>query len=209
MADVTLKTYRLADGKFGEKSVSADIFGREPHVHLMHLALLRQLANGRAGTAATKTRSEVSGGGKKPWKQKGTGRARAGSIRSPLWRGGGVTFGPQPRSYEFDMTKKARRIAFASALSAKAADSIVFEGDQYPSKTKEAKDLLSKAGLEGKVLIVAADHDGALRLSSRNLANVALAEPENVGIHQLLNADKVVYTQDALAAIERRFTQDA
>ena len=141
----------------GQIALDEKVFGVEPNLHVMHLALRRQLNNGRAGSANTKTRAEVSGGGKKPWKQKGTGRARAGSLRSPLFAGGGVIFGPKPRDYGFSMPQKARRLALKSALSARIDNTVLVKdfSEINEPKTKLMAETLKALKVEGKILIIA------------------------------------------------------
>lgn len=206
---VTLKKYIISENKLEDINVSDDLFGREPNLHVMHLAVVRQLANARIGTASTLTRAEVRGGGKKPWKQKGTGRARAGSIRSPLWRGGGVIFGPKPRSYEKDMPKKLRKLALASALSSEKDKITIISGDLLlPPKTKEFVNLLKKLDLEKvkKVLLVLNDNIN-VRLATRNLPNVKVVYPEHVGVYDLVNAEKVLISEDSLPKLELRLKE--
>lgn len=193
----------------GQIDLNDDVFGIEPNIHVMHLALRRQLNNSRAGTACTKTKGEVRGGGKKPWKQKGTGRARAGSIRSPLFVGGGVIFGPKPRDYSFSMPQKARKLALRSALSARSAEIILvqdFSTIKAP-KTKEFSKILKALEVEGKILVVA-DYKQAenqhLQLSSRNLPNVKLILPSNINVKDLLEADKILMTESSVKEITER-----
>ena len=160
--------------KLGEITLNENVFGVEPNLHVMHLALRRQLNNARQGSACAKTRAEVSGGGKKPWKQKGTGRARAGSLRSPLFAGGGVIFGPKPRSYAFNMPQKARQLALKSALSARSEQMIVVKDFSTitEAKTKLMVSALKSLNVNGKVLVVAntkADENKNLELSARNI----------------------------------------
>jgi large subunit ribosomal protein L4 len=178
-----------------------------PNTHLMHLHVVRQLRNKRAGTASTLNRDEVAGGGKKPWKQKGTGRARAGSIRSPLWKGGGVIFGPKPRKFSMTLNVKARRVALRSALLAQLPQTVAVEsfGLDKPS-TKALSNVLTK-GLKatGKVLLIVKDHDNNVSLSARNLKNVNLILANNLSVKALLNADHVVATEDALRQIQEVF----
>jgi large subunit ribosomal protein L4 len=201
------------DGKeAGQLEVAPEVFGIEPNVHVLHQAVRRELANGRAGTACAKTRGEVRGGGKKPWKQKGTGRARAGSIRSPLWVGGGVIFGPKPRSYAFDLPRKVRLLAIRSSLSAAQSKFRVLEDFSFLSgpKTKEMTQFLNKLGLEKqhKVLILAdykVDANQNLRLASRNLPGVKLRLPHNLSVKDLLEADAVLASADAVQEINERY----
>lgn len=186
----------------------AKIFEAPINVDLMHQAYVRQMANARLGTHKTKTRSEVAGGGRKPWKQKGTGRARAGSIRSPLWKGGGVIFGPKPRSYAKDMPRKMRRLALRSALTVKAEDIIpVTEWKFEKPSTKTLNSLLSKMGATGKVLMIIHEHDEWLERSSNNLPNVNLILARNLNVKDLLNCDKIVATTAALDQMEEVFAQ--
>ena len=163
------------DGKqVGQISLDEKVFGVEPNIHVMHMAVRRQLNNGRQGTACAKTRAEVSGGGKKPWKQKGTGRARAGSTRSPLFEGGGVIFGPKPRDYGFQMPQKARRLALRSALSARVENTVLVKDFSQITepKTKLMTQALKALNVAGKVLVVAdtkAAENAHLELAARNL----------------------------------------
>ncbi len=195
--------------KLGEITLDKDVFGVEPNIHVMHLALRRQLNNARSGNACTKTRAEVSGGGRKPWKQKGTGRARAGSLRSPLFAGGGVIFGPKPRSYAFNMPQKARKLALKSALSAKESQLVVVKDFSTISepKTKLMVSALKSLNVSGKVLIVAnfvADENKNLELSARNIPSVKLLLPNNLNVKDLLEADFVIMTESAVNEITQR-----
>ena len=181
------------------------------NIHVMHLALKRQLNNARQGSANAKTRAEVSGGGRKPWKQKGTGRARAGSLRSPLFAGGGVIFGPKPRSYETSIPKKARQLALRSALSARFENLIVVDDFSAlkEAKTKEMVKILSDIKAQGKILIIAdfkSDKNVNLELSARNLPNVKLLLPTNLSVKDLIEADCVVIEQDAIKVITERLS---
>lgn len=195
--------------KLGEITLNKDVFGVEPNLHLMHLALRRQLNNARQGSACAKTRAEVSGGGKKPWKQKGTGRARAGSLRSPLFAGGGVIFGPKPRSYAFNMPQKARQLALKSALSARSEQMVVVKDFSTISepKTKLMVSALKSLNVSGKTLIVAdfkSDENKNLELSARNIPSVKVILPSNVNVKDLLEADFVVITESAVNDITER-----
>lgn len=195
--------------KLGEITLNERVFGVEPNLHVMHLALRRQLNNARQGSASCKTRAEVSGGGKKPWKQKGTGRARAGSLRSPLFAGGGVIFGPKPRSYAFNMPQKARQLALKSALSARSEQMVVvkdFSTIAEP-KTKLMVSALKSLNVSGKILIVAdikADENKNLELSARNIPSVKIILPSNLNVKDLLEADSVVITESAVNVITER-----
>jgi len=195
--------------KLGEITLDKEVFGVEPNIHVMHLALRRQLNNARSGNACTKTRAEVSGGGRKPWKQKGTGRARAGSLRSPLFAGGGVIFGPKPRSYAFNMPQKARKLALKSALSARESQIVVVKDFSTISepKTKLMVSALKSLNVSGKVLIVAnfvADENKNLELSARNIPSVKLLLPNNLNVKDLLEADFVIMTESAVNEITER-----
>ena len=190
----------------GQIALDEKVFGVEPNLHVMHLALRRQLNNGRAGSACTKTRAEVSGGGKKPWKQKGTGRARAGSLRSPLFAGGGVIFGPKPRDYSFSMPSKARRLALKSALSARIENTVLVKdfSEINEPKTKLMVETLKALKVEGKVLIIAdvkAAENAYLELSARNLPNVKIILPSHLNVKDLLEADNVRMTEAAINEI--------
>ena len=195
--------------KLGEITLNENVFGVEPNFHVMHLALRRQLNNARQGSACAKTRAEVSGGGKKPWKQKGTGRARAGSLRSPLFAGGGVIFGPKPRSYAFNMPQKARQLAIKSALSARSEQMVVvkdFSAITEP-KTKLMVSALKSLNVTGKILIVAdvkAEENKNLELSARNIPSVKIILPSNLNVKDLLEADSVVITESAVNDITER-----
>ena len=195
--------------KLGEITLNEQVFGVEPNLHVMHLALRRHLNNARQGSASCKTRAEVSGGGKKPWKQKGTGRARAGSLRSPLFAGGGVIFGPKPRSYAFNMPQKARQLALKSALSARNEQMVVvkdFSTITEP-KTKLMVSALKSLNVSGKVLIVAdvkAEENKNLELSARNIPSVKIILPSNLNVKDLLEADSVVITESAVNEVTER-----
>ena len=197
--------------KLGEITLNKDVFGVEPNLHLMHLALRRQLNNARQGLACAKTRAEVSGGGKKPWKQKGTGRARAGSLRSPLFAGGGVIFGPKPRSYAFNMPQKARQLALKSALSARSEQMVVVKDFSTISepKTKLMVSALKSLNVSGKTLIVAdfkSDENKNLELSARNIPSVKVILPSNLNVKDLLEADFVVITESAVNDITEKLS---
>jgi len=195
--------------QLGQIDLDEKVFGIEPNIHVMHLALRRQLNNARAGTASTKTRAEVRGGGKKPWRQKGTGRARAGSLRSPLFSGGGVIFGPKPREYTISMPVKARRLALRSALSAKLNDMKIIKDFSEISqpKTKELVKILGSLNITGKVLIIAdlnsADNN-FLELTARNIPYVKLILPSNINVKDILEADSILITEAAINEITER-----
>lgn len=201
------------DGKqVGQISLDDKVFGVEPNIHVMHMAVRRQLNNGRQGTACAKTRAEVSGGGRKPWKQKGTGRARAGSTRSPLFEGGGVIFGPKPRDYSFQMPQKARRLALRSELSARVENTVLVKDFSQITepKTKLMTQALKSLNAEGKVLIVAdtkAAENAHLELASRNIPSVKVILPVNLNVKDLLEADSVVLTEAAVNEITERLSK--
>lgn len=195
----------------GTLSVDDAVFGLTPNEHVMYLALRRELVNARHSIAQAKTRAEVRGGGKKPWKQKGTGKARAGSIRSPLWVGGGVIFGPRTRSFSLNIPKKVRALAIRSSLSAARDKFRVVESFAFLSapKTKEMASFLKKLELtHQKILILAndkAEENKHLRLAARNIPGLKLRLPENLSVHDLLNVDAVIATQAAVEAIDARY----
>jgi large subunit ribosomal protein L4 len=191
----------------GETTLELRVAKEENASHIVHRALTRQMNNARQGNASTKTRSEVRGGGRKPWRQKGTGRARAGSIRSPLWRGGGVIFGPKPRDFEVKMNKKERRLALRTAFQSRTEDIIVVEefAEQFPRpKSKELLSAIARWGIEPdtKVLLILPEPQQNVYLSGRNieLVNVILASSLNV--YDVLAADKIIVTSTALAKIQ-------
>lgn len=190
--------------KIKDKKLNKDIFGIEPNKSVLHDAVVLARASLRQGTHDTKTRSEVSGGGRKPWRQKGTGRARQGSIRAVQWRGGGIAFGPTPRDYSKKMNRKERRLALKSALAIKAEDMIVLEELKMATpKTKDMIKLLDGLKLSDvKTLIVVKELDDNIILSSRNLKKVALLESSEINVLDLIAADKIVVTLEALNAIE-------
>ena len=181
------------------------IFGVEANENAEYEAIIRQRASLRQGTHAVKNRSAVSGGGKKPWRQKGTGRARQGSIRSPQFRGGGIVFGPSPRSYNYRLPRKVRQLAIKSALSQKVADDkfVVVDSINFDApKTKEFAGVLDNLKVNEKVLIVVTDDDKNAELSARNLANVNVVTPSGVNILNVVDAQKIVITKSALSQVE-------
>ena len=189
----------------GDITLNDDIFGIEPHQQAMFDAVLLQRASLRQGTHKTKTRTEVRGGGRKPWKQKGTGRARQGSIRSPQWRGGGVVFGPTPRSYSLKMNKKVRRLALKSALSFKVIENEMIVLDELTleaPKTKEMVGILNKLEADKKVLLVVSASNTNAQLAARNIPSVKIVPANGVNVVDLLDARKVIFTQDAVNHIE-------
>jgi large subunit ribosomal protein L4 len=181
-----------------------DVFGIEPNVAVMHQALLRQMANARLGTHSTKTRGEVRGGGRKPWRQKGTGRARQGSRVAPQWRGGGIVFGPSPRSYVQKMNRKMRRLALRSALSAKVADEqvvVVDSLDILEPRTKAVAQVLDRLNVDSSVLVLLPEVCPNFELSARNLAHVKTARANCLSVRDLLGYDYIMITRGAVDMI--------
>ncbi len=200
-----IKVVNKAGEQVSEIALSDAIFAIEPNTSVMHIAVVNYLANQRQGTQSTLTRSEVSGGGKKPWRQKGTGRARQGSTRAPQWYHGGVALGPKPRSYRFTINKKVRRLAMKSALSAKlAADELIvldsFELEAI--KTKEVAKTLSAIEAGKKALIVLPEKDDVIYKSARNIAGVKVSLVSTLNVYDMLNCSKIVLLKDAVAKIE-------
>jgi large subunit ribosomal protein L4 len=201
-----------AGKKVGEVSLAENVFAIEPNEHVVHQALVRQLANARSGSANTKTRAEVSGGGRKPWRQKGTGRARAGSIRSPLWEGGGVTFGPKPRDYSISMPKKARELALKSVLSDKKANLVVVKDltELKAAKTKEFATILKNLELSGKKVLVVLDYscDGSCKveLAARNIQDLRVIQVSNLNVKDVLWAEAILTNESTLETINKRFS---
>lgn len=195
----------------GEATLDLKVAKEENASHIVHRALVRQMNNARQGTASTKTRAEVRGGGRKPWRQKGTGRARAGSIRSPLWRGGGVIFGPKPRDYSTKMNKKERRLALTTALSSRAEDMVVVEdfAEQITQpKTKEIVSAFERWGIgkDERVLLILPEKVEVVYRSARNLANCKLILAHQLNVYDLLHVDKIVTTASAIAKIQEVFS---
>jgi large subunit ribosomal protein L4 len=191
--------------KVGEVELAEELFGLEPNEFAVHQVVRMQRAQARAGTASTKTRGQVRGGGAKPWRQKGTGRARAGSSRSPLWAGGGTVFGPSPRDYGFRVPKKVRRLAFRSALSsaAKAERVIVVEDFalEIPS-TKTGKEILEKLELDGRIMVVVSEDDENVEKSFRNLAHAETFLPAELNTYDILRFDRLLFLKGALDALQ-------
>jgi large subunit ribosomal protein L4 len=209
---VQLPVYDAAGNESGQVEVAESVFGIEPNISVMHQALVRQLANARLGTHDTKTRGEVRGGGRKPWRQKGTGRARQGSIRAPQWKGGGVVFGPHPRKYTQDMPKKMRRLAIRSALSAKTRDQqvVVVDGltDLEPRARlmREALAKLPNAAARSTLILVAAGHD-SVRRGAGNLENVKVLPAAYVNMRDVFNHERLVITREAVDVIQQLWAQ--
>ena len=189
----------------GTLELADSVFGIEPNAAVMHMMVVNYLAAQRQGTQSALTRSEVSGGGRKPWRQKGTGRARQGSTRAPQWTHGGIVFAPKPRSYRFTVNKKVRRLAMKSAFSAKAQESSIIvvdsiKMDEY--KTKKMAAMLSAIGVEKKALVVLPEVDSKVIKSANNLPGVKTAQVNELNVYDILNADKLVIAKDAVAKIE-------
>jgi len=194
-----------AGQEVGELELAESVFGLEPHIHVLHSAVVMQEASERAGTHKTKGRSEVRGGGRKPWKQKGTGRARQGSIRAPQWKGGGVVFGPTPRSYAFKLPKKVRRLAIKSALSSKVIDQDLIVLDELAvtaPKTKEFVAILKNLNVERKALVVAGEYDDHVALSLRNIPGIKLVAADGINVRDVMVHDKLIMTKDAVSKVE-------
>lgn len=197
--------YNQTGAQVGEIELADAVFGIEPNQHVLHDAVVMQQASMRQGTHDTKGRSEVRGGGRKPWKQKGTGRARQGSIRSPQWVGGGIVFGPTPRSYAFKLPKKVRRLAIKSALSSKVQNNeiVVVEGLQLDApKTKDMVQVLKGLNATTKALVVTGEYTDNVALSARNIPGVKFVTAEGINVLDVLKHDKLVITKDAVAKVE-------
>lgn len=195
----------------GSTELDESVWGIEPHLSVVHQALLRQLANARLGTHKTKTRSEVSGGGRKPWRQKGTGRARQGSTRSPQWVGGGVVFGPQPRKYTQAMPRKMRRLAIRSVLSAKLRDerlSVVQGLNELDGKTKSMKTALATLPESRSMLVVVESVDSVTARGAANLPNTKTVIAEMLNVRDMLKFDRLVVTEEAIKQIEELWALD-
>jgi len=195
----------------GQKSFELRVAKEETASHIVHRALVRQMTNSRQGTASTKTRSEVKGGGRKPWRQKGTGRARSGSSRSPLWRGGGVIFGPKPRDYNLKMNRKERRLALRTAFASRLDDLIVVEefSEQFPRpKTKDLVNAIANwgAAADSKTLLILSERSENIYLSARNVEKIKLLIADQLNVYDLLHADKVVVTVSALEKIQEVYS---
>lgn len=202
----TITVYNQEKQEVGTCELSPDVFGVEVRPEILNLVVRAQQAAKRAGTHMAKTRAYVSGGGVKPWKQKGSGRARAGSRRSPVWRGGAVIFGPQPRDYSFKVNSKVRALAMRMALSSRAADGLmVVRGIELPeAKTKHFAKVANDLGLE-KALVVTSARDEKLELSARNIPGITLTTPENLSVYEILNNRQLVLLEDAIAPVQARF----
>ncbi|MCI8495059.1 MAG: 50S ribosomal protein L4 [Lachnospiraceae bacterium] len=202
MANVAI--YNMEGNEVGSLELNDAVFGVEVNEHLVHMAVVQQLANNRQGTQKAKTRSEVRGGGRKPWRQKGTGHARQGSIRAPQWKGGGVVFAPVPRDYSFKLNKKEKRAALKSVLTTKVNDSKLIVLDELKMdeiKTKKFQEMLNNLKVS-KALVVINENDKNVVLSARNIPAVKTALTNTINVYDILKYDTVVVTKDAVATIE-------
>ncbi len=203
MANVSV--YNMEGKEVGKIDLSDAVFGVEVNEHLLHMAVVQQLANNRQGTQKAKTRSEVSGGGRKPWRQKGTGHARQGSTRAPQWTGGGVVFAPVPRDYSFKLNKKEKRAALKSALTDKVNGQKLFVLDELKFdeiKTKKFQAVLDNLKITKKTLVVLNDNDKNVILSARNLADVQTTLTNTLNVYDVMKAGTVIVTKDAVKTIE-------
>lgn len=195
----------MAGKKVSEITLSDAVFGIEPNKAVMHMAVVNYLANQRQGTQSTLTRSEVSGGGRKPWRQKGTGHARQGSTRAPQWTHGGIALGPKPRDYSYTLNKKVKRLALKSAFSSKVIDNDLIVLDALTLeevKTKKVAEVLKNLGADRKALIVIPEKDETMIKSARNIPGVKTALVNTVNVYDILNADKLVVLKDVVAKLE-------
>ncbi len=201
---ITVKVLNMSGSEVGSVELNENIFGVEVNEHVMHQAVVQYLANQRQGTKSAKTRAEVRGGGRKPWRQKGTGRARQGSIRSPQWTGGGVVFAPKPRDFSFKLNKKVKRLALKSALTTKVNNEkfvVVDELKLNEIKTKEMKKVLDSLNVN-KGLVVLEENNKNVLLSTRNIPNVKTSGVNTINVYDILKYESFVVTKEALAKIE-------
>ena len=201
----TAVLYNMQGAKIGDVELNAALFGAEVNKAVLHETVVNYLANQRQGTQSTKTRTEVAGGGAKPFRQKGTGRARQGSTRAPQWIKGGVALGPKPRDYSYTINKKVKKLAMVSALSAKAAEESVMVIDNLTMdeiKTKAVADMLKAMGVDGKALIVTNEMEKNVYLSARNIAGVKASYVGMLNVYDVLNHDKFIVAKDAVAKLE-------
>ncbi len=204
-----LALYNMSGEQTGEIEVSDNVFNIEINEHVMYEAVKTYMANQRQGNQSVKTRSEVRGGGRKPWRQKGTGRARAGTIRSPLWKGGGVVFAPKQRDYSKKLPKKVKRLAMKSAFSSKALNDEMVVLDELKLdniKTKSMVDILSNLNVDKKALIVTGDNDKTVYYSARNIKGVKTTNVNTLNVYDILNYDKFIITKDALKKVEEVYS---
>ena len=205
MANVSV--YNMKGEEVGKMDLNDAVFGVEVNEHLVHMAVVQHLAAKRQGTQKAKTRSEVSGGGRKPWRQKGTGHARQGSTRAPQWKGGGMVFAPVPRDYSFKLNRKEKRLALKSALTSRVQDEKFIVLDELKLdeiKTKKFKEVLDNLKVE-KAMVVTADDDKNVILSARNIASVKTAKADNINTYDVMKYSTVIATKDAVARIEEVF----
>lgn len=201
----TVDVFNIKGEIVGQMELSEAIFGATVNNHVLHLAVLKQLAAQRQGTHDTKNRAEVRGGGRKPWKQKGTGRARSGSRRSPIWVGGGIAFGPTPRKYGFDLPRKVRRLALKSALTAKTQNGelIVVDGFEFAEpKTKLMVDALHNLKVSGKTLVVLPEYNENVDKSGRNIPGVVVEEARGINVYDIINCQKLIITKAAVEKVQ-------
>ena len=201
----SVKVYSASGAENGTLELNDSIFGIEPNQDVVHLVVVNYLANQRQGTQSTLKRSEVAGGGRKPWRQKGTGHARQGSIRAPQWRHGGIALGPKPRTYGGDINKKVKKLAMKSVLSDKVANDAFQVLDDFALseiKTKEAVKVLEALGSAKKVLVITPEKDEVIYKSVRNIEGVKVSPANAISVYDVVNADKVVILKDAVAKIE-------
>ena len=204
----TIKVVSMTGAEVGSVELNDAIFGIEPNMSVVHEVVKNHLANCRQGTQSALTRAEVSGGGRKPWRQKGTGRARQGSIRAPQWTHGGIVFAPKPRDYSYTLNKKVKRLAMKSALSAKAQaeEIVVIDAIKMDSiKTKTFKTFLNAVGVNGKALVVTAENDAIVVKSAANIPGILVTFANLINVYDILNAQKLVVDKAALAKIEEVF----
>ena len=204
-----IEVYNVEGKKVSDLELKEEIFGIEPNEAVVHSVLVNYLANQRQGTQNTKTRSEVRGGGRKPWRQKGTGRARQGSIRAPQWRGGGIALGPKPRNYEIKTNRKERRIAMLSALSYKAKEKNIVVVDNFDLASNKTKDFVKALTdlelIDKKVIICLEELTENVILASSNLGNVLLMEPCELNVLDIVNADVLLFSKEALKEVEEAY----
>ena len=201
----TIDVYNVEGKKVSTVDLKDEIFGIEPNEAIVHSVLINFLANQRQGTQSTKTRSEVSGGGRKPWRQKGTGRARQGSIRAPQWIKGGIALGPKPRKYTYKVNKKEKRLAIKSVLSSKVIENQLVVIDELPFeeiKTKQMVNALTKNKIEGKTLIMLPEKNEAVQKSARNIEGVKTTLVNTINVYDLLKYNKLVITLDTVKKLE-------
>ena len=200
----TVSVYNMEGKEVGTIELNDAVFGAPVNEHLVHMAVVQHLANKRQGTQKAKTRSEVSGGGRKPWRQKGTGHARQGSTRAPQWKGGGVVFAPVPRDYSFKLNKKEKRAALKSALTSRVQDSKLIVVDELKFdeiKTKKFKAVMDNLKVN-KALVVISDNDEKVVMSARNLPTIMTTQVDTISVYDILKGDTLVLTRDAVAKIE-------